>query len=103
MKHEIVGHVWLNWYINFQGRNFGTRSQFDVYNSLLKVLSKNYNFLKRNIGPWTHVAPRFPKECCLGPQNGSRSSRLEKLLKIVNYATITETEKLKETVVGIQM
>ena len=39
----------------------------------------------------------MPKKCRLGPQNGSRSSGPEKLLKIVNYA---ETEKIKETMVG---
>jgi len=27
----------------------------------------------------------------------------KKMIKIVNCATITETEKLKETVVGVQM
>jgi len=45
----------------------------------------------------------FPKKCRLGPQNGSGSLRPEKLLKIVNCAIIKETEKLKETVVGVQM
>ena len=39
----------------------------------------------------------------LGPQNGSGSSGPEKLLKIVNYATIKETKKLKETMVGFQV
>ena len=53
--------------------------------------------------PWTHVAPSFPKKCRLGPQNDSGSSGLEKLLKIVNCATIKETEKLKEIVVGVQV
>ena len=37
-----------------------------------------------NIGPWTHVALRFPKKRRLGPQNGSGSLGPEKLLKIVN-------------------
>ena len=45
----------------------------------------------------------FSKKRCLGPQNGSRSSRPKKLLKIVNCVTIKETEKLKEVVVGVQM
>ena len=36
----------------------------------------------------------------LGPQNGSGSSGLEKLLKIVSCA---ETEKLKEAMVGPQV
>ena len=45
-----------------------------------------------NIAPWAHVALRFPKKRCLGPQNGSGSLGPEKLLKIVNCA---ETEKLK--------
>jgi hypothetical protein len=43
------------------------------------------------------------KKCCLGPQNGSRSSRPKKLLKIVNCATIKETEKLKETMVWVEV
>ena len=42
----------------------------------------------------------MPKKHRLGPQNGSRTSGLEKLLKILNYAIIKETEKLKETMVG---
>ena len=46
---------------------------------------------------------RFPKKCRLWPQNGSRSLGPEKMLKIVNCATIKETEKLKETVVGVQV
>ena len=45
----------------------------------------------------------MPKKHRLGPQNGSRSSRPEKLLKIVNCATIKETKKLKETMVGPQV
>ena len=53
--------------------------------------------------PWTHVATIFPKKCHLGPQNGSGSSGLEKLLKTVNCATIKETEKLIETMVGFQV
>ena len=40
----------------------------------------------------SHVALCFPKKRHLGPQNGSESSRPEKLLKIVSCA---ETEKLK--------
>ena len=36
----------------------------------------------------------------LGPQNGSGSSRPEKLLKIVSCA---ETEKIEETMVGPQV
>ena len=58
--------------------------------SCYKDLSENYNFGKSNFGPWTHVAPIFPKKRRLGPQNGSGRSRPEKLLKIVNCATITE-------------
>jgi len=46
---------------------------------------------------------RFPKKRHLGPQNSSGSLGPEKLLKIVNCAIIKETEKLKETVVGVQM
>ena len=65
-----------------------------------KYLSEDYKFRVSNIGPWTHVAPYFPKKRRLGPQNGSRSSGPEKLLKIVSCA---ETEKLKETMVGPQV
>ena len=45
----------------------------------------------------------MPKKRCLGPQNDSRSSGPEKLPKIVNCATIKETKKLKETMVGVQV
>ena len=47
--------------------------------------------------------PRFPKKRRLGPQNGSGSLGPEKMLKIVNCATIKETEKLKQTMVGVQV
>jgi hypothetical protein len=43
------------------------------------------------------------KKCHLGPQNSSGSSGPEKLPKIVNCATIKETEKLKETMVRVQV
>lgn len=49
------------------------------------------------------LLPFFPKELHLGSQNGSRSSGPRKLLKIVNCATIKETEKPKETMVGSQV
>jgi len=42
----------------------------------------------------------FQKKRCLGPQNGSGSSRPEKLLKIVSCATIKETENAKRNNVG---
>jgi hypothetical protein len=45
----------------------------------------------------------MPKKRRLGPQNGSGSSGPEKLLKIVICATIKETEKLKETMVWVQV
>jgi hypothetical protein len=47
-----------------------------------------------------YVAPHFPKKRHLRPQNSSRSSGPEKLLKIVNCA---ETEKIKEVMVGVQV
>ena len=56
-----------------------------------------------NIRSHTHVGPSFPQKCRLGLQNGSKSLGPEKLLKIVNCATINETEKLKETVVQVQV
>ena len=49
------------------------------------------------------LLPIFPKKRHLGPENGSGSSGPEKLLKIVKCATIKETEKLKETMVGPQV
>ena len=45
----------------------------------------------------------FQKKHRLEPQNGSGSSGPEKLPKIVNRATIKETEKIKETLVGVQV
>jgi len=41
------------------------------------------------------------KKRCLGPQNGSESSGPDKLPNIVNCATIKETKKMKETMVGV--
>jgi len=43
---------------------------------------------------------RFPKKCCLRPQNNSRNLEPEKLPKKVNCGTIKKTKKLKEIVVG---
>jgi hypothetical protein len=45
----------------------------------------------------------MPKKCHLGPQNNFGSLGPEKLPKIVNCAAIKETEKLKETMVGVQV
>ena len=45
----------------------------------------------------------MPKKRRLGPQNSSGSSGPEKLLKIVNCATIKETKKLKERLVWLQV
>jgi hypothetical protein len=45
----------------------------------------------------------MPKKRRLGPQNDFGSSGPEKLLKIVNCATIKETGKLKETMVWVQL
>ena len=44
-----------------------------------------------------------PKKRRLGPQNSFGSSGPEELLKIVNCATIKETEKMKEVMVGIKV
>ena len=44
----------------------------------------------------------MPKKRRLGPQNGYGSLGPENCQKIVNCATIKETGKLKETVVGVQ-
>jgi len=62
-----------------------------------RTMTKKMNFIKKIAGGG------FPKKHRLGPQNGSRSLGPEKLLKIVNCAIIKESEKLKETVVGVQM
>ena len=45
----------------------------------------------------------MPKKRRLGPQNGSGSLGPKKQPKIVNCATIKETRKLKETMVGVQV
>jgi hypothetical protein len=45
----------------------------------------------------------MPKKCRLGPQNNSGSSGPEELVKVVNCATIKETEKLKETMAWVQV
>ena len=45
----------------------------------------------------------MPKKRCLGPQNSSVSLGPKKLPKIVNCATIKETKKMKETMVGVQV
>jgi hypothetical protein len=45
----------------------------------------------------------MPKKRCLVPQNGSGSLAPKKLPKIVNCATIKETGKLKEKIVGVQV
>ena len=45
----------------------------------------------------------MPQKRHLGPQNGSRSLGPENCQKIVNFATIKETGKLKETMVGVQV
>ena len=49
------------------------------------------------------LAVDFQKKHRLGPQNGFGSLGPKKLLKIVNCATIKETEKLKDIVFGVQM
>lgn len=48
----------------------------------------------------THVGLGFPKKRQLGPQNDSEILGPKKLPKIVICATIKETEKLKQIVVG---
>jgi hypothetical protein len=45
----------------------------------------------------------MPKKRHLGPQNDSGRSGPKKLPKIVNCATIKESEKMKETMVGVQV
>ena len=50
-----------------------------------------------------HVALGISKKRRLGSQNVFGTSGPEKLLKIVNCATIKETEKLKEKMVGPQV
>jgi len=51
---------------------------------------------------WQHIftTDYFPKKHRLLPQNDSKISGPDKMPKIVNCATIKETEKLKETMVG---
>jgi hypothetical protein len=66
---------------------------------LFALLASNWTWVES-----ARVARAFnAKKHRLGPQNGYGSSGLEKLLKIVNCATIKETEKLKETMVWVQV
>ena len=64
-----------------------------------KYLSKDYNCYREYQFQNGIIFPKriMPKKRRLGPQNGSGSSRPEKLLKIVSCA---ETKKIKETMVG---
>ena len=66
-----------------------------------KDLSEDYDG-KDDFEQWI-ASGRFPKKRHLGPQNGFGSLGPEKLLKIVNCATIKETKKLKEAMVGVQV
>ena len=45
----------------------------------------------------------MPKKRCLGAQNGSKSLGPKNCQKIVNCATIKETGKMKETMVGVKV
>jgi hypothetical protein len=68
-----------------QGRNFGIRSPFRAQDSSLERYIRGIQLLCEKHQNSFDVSPHFPKNCCLGSQNGSRSPGLEKLLKIVNY------------------
>jgi len=103
MKRQTVGPVWgeldkqlpgvANWsyYLHLMRTIARWKDLFEDYN-------EKGNFLTK-----INLASIFPKRHRLGPQNGSRSLGPKKLLKIVNCAIIKETEKMKETVVGVQM
>jgi len=75
------------------GRNSVILSFFGAYDTLLErpiwVLKYLYPTLTYGYGP---IAD--PKKCHLGGKNHSRSSRLEKLLKIVNVEINKETNEI---------
>ena len=71
-----------------------------MHNTSLEISIPGLQILIEKHGPWTHVAPIFPKKRPLGPQNSSEVQDPKKLLKIVSRA---DTEKLKETMVGPQV
>lgn len=97
MKHQTMGLVLgklVHQLLGVVTLAYNLRSTHTI--SCYKYLSEDYNFGMSNISPCTHVSPRFPKKYHLWPQNGSKSSRPEKMLKIVSCATIKETQKLKK-------
>ena len=87
---------------NSRGRNFGILPSFDAHDTSLEIYIRGLQLLIVNIeyGRLIFIGSFMPKKCRLGPQNSSGSLGPEKLSKIVNCATIKETEKLKETMVG---
>ena len=62
-----------------------------VRNIYLRTTTTNHKYQVQNILLFTEGL--MPKKHRLGPQNGFGSSGPEKLRKIVNCATIKETEK----------
>jgi len=66
-----------------------------------KDLSEDYD--EKYVFRQLTASGRFPKKHRLGPQNSFGSLGPKKLLKIVKCATIKETEKLKEAMVGVQV
>jgi hypothetical protein len=74
-----------------QWHNIFIRSLFGALDTPLERSIRGPKFLCEKHQISIHVAPRFPKKCRLGPQNGSGISRPKKLLKIVNYQNCQKT------------
>jgi len=71
------------------------KAKLSYYKEVIKPTLDNRSYLS--------ILTSSKKKCRLGPQNDFGSWGTEKLPKIVNCATIKETEKPKETMVGIQV
>jgi len=75
-----------------------------AYDLCLTIIVAHFEYLEDDVkrmlaSPfWDIMVSLISLKMLLGPQNGSRSSRLEKLPEIVNCATIKEPKKLKEIV-----
>jgi hypothetical protein len=76
LVHQLPGVVTFAYDLYF-------RRMIARWKGIVEEIHYNHN-IDRN----SHISPHFPKKHRLGPQNGSES---EKLLKIVNYQNCQKT------------
>ena len=96
--------MWLVDTSTSRERNFGIRAPFRVLDNLLERFIREEQLLiglKQSC--WKIFGSLISKKIHLGSQNGSECLGPKKMPKIVNCATIKETEKLKETMVRVQV